>query len=254
MALPDDSGDSRSAYSGEFVTTHWSVVARAGQADAMAREPALDELCRNYWYPIYAYIRRLGRSPHDAEDLTQGFFAKLLDKNFVAAAEREKGKFRTFLLTAVKRFLANEWDREHAQKRGGFQPLLSIDQELAEARLHSEPGSQLSPDLLFDQRWASTLLERVMDRLQEEYTSTGRGTLFTELRSRIVPDRLSSSYAQAAAQLAISEAAFKMAVQRFRARYRQLLRQEIGQTVSDPEEVEAEIRHLFATFGARGTG
>ena len=252
--LPEESSQLPPVDDGHFRTTHWSVVARAGQVDTAEREMALGQLCRAYWYPLYAYIRWRGHRPHDAEDLTQGFFEKLLDKNYLTAAEQEKGKFRTFLLTALKRFLANEWDRQHAQKRGGFAPILSIDQERAEARLQAEPVCHGSPDLLFDQQWATALLDEVMSRLQGEYLATGRGLLFEELRACLVRDRLTAPYADIGARLGLSEAAVKMAVQRLRIRYRQLLRDEIGRTVSSPQEVEEEIRHLFATFRAPGSG
>jgi RNA polymerase sigma-70 factor (ECF subfamily) len=152
--------DSPSRHDGHFVTTHWSLIRRAGQPDSPEAQAALGELCRTYWYPLYVFIRRRGHRPQDAEDLTQAFFAKLLDKKYVTDAEQEKGKFRTFLLTALKRFLANEWDREHAQKRGGFQPILSIDQERAEARFEAEPVCEASPDVLFDRQWATALLDQ----------------------------------------------------------------------------------------------
>ena len=151
-----------------FVTTHWSVVLLAQDKDSSRSVEALESLCRTYWYPLYAFVRRQGRRPHDAQDLTQEFFTRLLEKDYLKSAAREKGRFRTFLLVALKRFLANEWDRQHAQKRGGFAPIVSIDQELAESRFAAELAHQLQPDVLFDRQWAMTLIERVMARLQEE--------------------------------------------------------------------------------------
>ena len=232
-----------------FVTTHWSVVLSAQNEDSPQSVEALANLCSAYWFPLYAFVRRQGHSPHDAQDLTQEFFARLLEKGYLKAAAREKGKFRTFLLVAIKRFLANEWDRQHAQKRGGFEPVVSIDQEQAESRLDSEPAHGLQPDVLFDRQWATTLLERTMKRLHEEYVTTGRSKLFEFLRGAVARDESALSYAQIAAQLNLTEAAVKMAVQRLRARYREILRSEIVETVSSPDEVEEEIRHLFSAFG-----
>jgi RNA polymerase sigma-70 factor (ECF subfamily) len=232
-----------------FVTTHWSVVLSAQNVNSPLAAEALAKLCHAYWFPLYAFIRRQGRSPHDAQDLTQEFFARLLEKDYLKSAAREKGKFRTFLLVVLKRFLANEWDRQHAQKRGGFAPLLSIDQELAESRFAAEPGHSLQPDVLFDRQWAITLLERTMALLQEEYVSTGRASLFDFLRGCLARDESALPYADIATRLKLTEAAVKMAVQRLRARYREILRREIGDTVASPDEIEDEIRHLFATFG-----
>lgn len=235
---------------GVFVTTHWSLVARASEGEPAQSEAALEELCRTYWFPLYAYIRRLGRSPQDAEDLTQSFFARLLEKKYLADAEPEKGKFRTFLLTALKRFLANEWDREHAQKRGGFQTVLSIDQAAAESRWAAEPGHDAAPDVLFERQWARTLLDLVLHHLEQEYAQTGRAALFAQLRSCLARGSSARSYSQIAASLGLTEPAVKMAVQRLRARYRQILQEEIRKTVLLPEEVDAEIRHLFTTFSS----
>jgi RNA polymerase sigma-70 factor (ECF subfamily) len=199
---------------------------------------------------LYAFARRTGHSPADAEDLTQGFFARLLEKDYLRSAAREKGRFRTFLLVAFKRFLANEWDREHAQKRGGFAPVVSIEQELAESRFAAEPAHQLQPDVLFDRQWATALIACVMARLQEEYLASGRAKLFEYLRGCLAREESALPYAEIAARLNLTEAAIKMAVQRLRARYREILRAEIAHTVSSPEEIEGEIRHLFSTFGA----
>jgi RNA polymerase sigma-70 factor (ECF subfamily) len=242
--LPNDL-DAVPAGGPHFVTTHWSVVLRAGGDDA-----ALGELCRAYWYPLYAYVRRLGKSPQDAEDLTQAFFARLLEKNYIAAADQEKGRFRTFLLIALKRFLANEWDREHAQKRGGFQTIVSIDHDLAETRFSAEPAHAEQPDVLFERQWAMALLEQVMARLQSEYTDTGRGELFGHLRACLTRDEAALSYVEIGTRLDMSDAAVKMAVQRLRARYRELLREEIAKTVASPDDIEDELRHLFAIFSA----
>jgi RNA polymerase sigma factor (sigma-70 family) len=232
-----------------FVTTHWSVVLSAREPASPQTSAALETLCRTYWYPLYAFLRRQGRPPHDAQDLTQGFFARLLQKDYLRAAAREKGKFRTFLLVALKRFLANEWDREHAQKRGGFALVIPIDQEFAESRLAADPSPNVQPDMLYDRQWAMTLLERTMAQLQEEYVASGRAKLFEYLQSCLGRDESALPYADIAARLNLTEPAVKMAVHRLRARYREILRAEIAHTVSSPEEVEEEVRHLFSAFG-----
>ncbi len=232
-----------------FVTTHWSVVLSARQPDSPQSAVALETLCRTYWYPLYAYLRRQGQPPHDAQDLTQGFFARLLQKDYLQAAAREKGRFRTFLLVALKRFLANEWDREHAQKRGGFAPVVPIDQDFAESRFAADPSPNVQPDVLFDRNWATTLLERAMMQLKEEYVASGRAKLFEYLQSCLMHDESALPYAEIAARLNLTEPAVKMAVHRLRARYREILRAEIAHTVSSPEEVEEEVRHLFSAFG-----
>ena len=233
----------------QFVTTHWSVIVRATDDDSEAAQAALSELCQTYWYPLYAYVRRRGRSPEDAQDLTQEFFARLISKKYLGDVDRSKGKFRTFLLIALKRFLADEWGRQHAQKRGGFQTIVSIDQELAESRLSAEPAHDLSPDLLFERQWAVTLLEQARLRLRQEYVASGRAVLFEHLGGCLTKNETSSPYTEIATQLGLTVAAVKMAVQRLRARYRELLRLEIGKTVSTPGEIQEEIRHLFSLFG-----
>jgi RNA polymerase sigma-70 factor (ECF subfamily) len=232
-----------------FVTTHWSVVLSARAKDESQSATALETLCRMYWYPLYAFLRRQGRAPHDAQDLTQGFFARLLEKDYLQAAAREKGKFRTFLLVALKRFLANEWDREHAAKRGGFAPAVSIDQEMAESRFAAEPSHNVQPDVLYDREWATTLLGRAMAQLQEEYVASGRARLFEYVQSCLGREESALAYAEIAARLKLTEPAVKMAVHRLRARYREILRAEIANTVSTPEEIEEEIRQLFEAFG-----
>jgi DNA-directed RNA polymerase specialized sigma24 family protein len=232
-----------------FVTTHWSVVLSARGPGSPQGAAALETLCRAYWYPLYAYLRRQGRSPHDAQDLTQGFFARLLEKDYLQAAAREKGKFRTFLLVAFKRYLANEWDREHAQKRGGFAVVVPIDEELAESRFAAEPAHNAPPDVLFDRQWAMTLLEGVMGQLQREYVASGRARLFEHLQSCLAREESALPYAEIATRLKLTEPAVKMAVQRLRARYREILRAEIAHTVSTAEVIEEEIRHLFSAFG-----
>ena len=232
-----------------FVTTHWSVVLSAQEHDPVRSREALETLCRKYWYPLYAYARRSGHSPPDAEDLTQGFFARLLEKDYLKAAAREKGRFRTFMLVALKRFLANEWARQHAAKRGGFAPIVPIDPELAECRFAAEPSHNTAPDVVFDRQWATALLERTMKQLQEEYVESGRAKLFDYLRNSLARDESALAYAEIGVQLNLTEAAVKMAAHRLRNRYREILQQQIAETVSSQEEIEDEIRHLFAAFG-----
>ncbi len=244
-----DSSKPTSGSEAWFTTTHWSVVLSAREKDSPQSAAALETLCRTYWYPLYAFLRRQARSPHDAQDLTQGFFARLLEKDYLQAAAREKGKFRTFLLVALKRFLANEWDREHALKRGGFAQVVPIDQEIAESRFAAEPSHHVQPDLLFDRQWAMTLVEQAMARLQEEYVGSGRAKLFEYLQSCLAREESALPYAEIAARLNLTEPAVRMAVHRMRARYREILRAEIAHTVSSPEEVEEEIRDLFSAFG-----
>ena len=230
------------------MTTHWSLVLSAQDKDSPDALQALETLCRAYWFPLYAFVRRQGRSSHDAQDLTQEFFARVLEKGYLKSANQEKGRFRTFLLVALKHFLANVWDRQHAEKRGGFVPVVSIDQELAESRLAAEPAHQLQPDILFDRQWATTLLERTMSRLHDEYVASGRAKLFELLRGCLAMDESALPYAEIATRLNLTEAAVKMAVQRLRARYREILRAEIADTVASPEAIEEEIRHLFSMF------
>jgi RNA polymerase sigma-70 factor (ECF subfamily) len=233
-----------------FRTTHWSLIVRAGQDDPIAARQALGELCRNYWYPLYAFVRRQGCPPADAEDLTQSFLAKLLEKNYLADVRREQGKFRSFLLVAIKRFMGHEHERQHAQKRGGFQAVVSIDQDAAESRLCLEADRHLEPDVYFERQWAIALLERVMLQLGEEYLATGRAKLFESLQGCLVKDESAQPYAELAAQLQLTEPAVKMAVSRLRARYREILRAEIAETVANPEEIEDEIRYLFKLFSS----
>jgi RNA polymerase sigma factor (sigma-70 family) len=228
-----------------FVTTHWSVVLSARQKDSPQSDAALEALCRTYWYPLYAYVRRQGHAAHDAQDLTQEFFARLLQKDYLQAAAREKGRFRTFLLVALKRFLANEWDRARAQKRGGGQVLLSLDTSAAETRYQLEPAPDASADLIFDRRWALTLLDRTMARLRAEFASAGKAKDFEQLKGCLTADKATLSYADIAAALGMNEGAARVAVHRLRKRFREIFRDEIGQTVSTPEELEEEMRHLL---------
>jgi len=245
MASPRDSVEPSAKGSGLFTTTHWSVVLAAGQPDAPQAGEALEKLCRTYWYPLYAFVRRQGHNTHDAEDLLQTFLARFLEKNFLMDVDRSKGRFRSFLLAALKHFLANEWDKVNAQKRGGQVQFLSLEHEAAESRYWEEPASGLTPETLYEQRWACVLLERVMRRLAEDFAAAGKGELFEALKAFLVGESHSETYAELASKFGVSEAALKMKVQRMRHRYQRLLREEIAHTVASPEEVEDEIRYLF---------
>jgi RNA polymerase sigma factor (sigma-70 family) len=233
-----------------FATTHWSVVLTAQDRDSTRAEAALAWLCRTYWYPLYAYVRRQGHSPEDAQDLTQEFFARLLAKNYLGDVDRGKGRFRSFLLAALKHFLANEWDRAQAAKRGGGQRPISLDDTDAEARYRAEPADTLSADKIFERRWALTLLEKVLERLRHEYALAGKAELYEELKECLTGCKASARYAELGTRLGLSEGAVKVAVHRLRQRYRALLRQEIAQTVSSPAEIEDEIRHIIAVLGS----
>ncbi len=232
-----------------FAVTHWSIVLAAGSSDSIHARDALEKLCRAYWSPIYAFVRRQGHSPHDAQDLTQGFFERLLEKNYLADVDRSRGRFRSFLLGALKHFLANEWDKAHAQKRGGGQTLIPFDLVTAETAFSIEPADNLTADKIFDRRWALTLLEQVLRRLRAGYASEGKENLFEQLKPTLTEASRSVPYAQIAARLGSTEGAVKVAVHRLRQRYRELLRAEIAETVaSPPTEVEDEIQTLFAAF------
>lgn len=233
----------------QFATTHWSVVLRAGQDSAGESQEALETLCRGYWYPLYAYVRRRGHGPHDAQDLTQEFFARFLELKYLQLADPNRGRFRTFLLTSLKHFLINEWKQANRQKRGGGQQVVSLDAEATETRFQSEPADERSPDKAFERRWAMVLLDRVLDRLQHEFATAARGHLFDELKSTLTGEDNESSYAAVGRRLGMTESNVKVAVHRLRRRYRELLREEIARTVEDPAAVDEEMRDLFAALG-----
>jgi RNA polymerase sigma-70 factor (ECF subfamily) len=217
----------------------------AGSPDAGA---ALESLCRAYWYPLYAYARRLGQSPHDAQDLTQEFFVRLLEKRWLANADREKGRFRTFLLTAFKRFLANEWDRAQAQKRGGQAPHLPLDTALAESRYETEPPAELPADRLYERRWALALLDQTMARLRAEFEKAGHVAEFEQLKRFLTAERATIAYADVARESGLSAGAARVAVHRLRRRFREVFREEVTHTVAAAEDVDEELRHLLAAL------
>jgi len=230
-----------------FDATRWTTVREAGQVASPEADAARARLCQAYWYPLYFYVRRLGYKHEDAQDLTQEFFARLLEKNYLATAEPEKGKFRSFLLVLLKRFLAKEWARANRQKRGGGVELVPLDAERTEQRYIAEPADDLSPDKAFERRWAQVLLARVTDRLRAQCVAEGKGRLYRELEPFLHGEG-DEPYEAVARRLQIPKATFKVLVHRFRQRYGQLLREEIAPTVSSPEEVEDELRALLAAL------
>jgi RNA polymerase sigma factor (sigma-70 family) len=232
-----------------FATTHWSVVLAAADADSPRAKGALERLCRTYWYPLYAYVRRRGYSHEDAQDLTQGFLVQLLERHSFARADASKGRFRSFLLGGLNYFLSDERDRASAQKRGGGQPTLSfIDAQAADERYRLEPVDERSPDKLFERRWAVALLDQVLARLEQEFREAGKAELFQRLRGFLVAGTGEESYAEVGAQLGLSGEAVRKTLQRMRHRYYELFREEVAHTVAGPAEVEEELRYLYAVI------
>jgi RNA polymerase sigma-70 factor (ECF subfamily) len=231
---------------GGFKPTRWSVVlAAADPAAGAGADQALAELCQTYWLPLYAYLRRRGYSTVDAEDLVQAFFARLLEKRTVAAADPARGRFRAFLLGSLKHFLINDWDRHSSQKRGGGIPIIELDGLEAEERCRVEPAGEDSPERLFDRQWALTVIDNCLRRLRAEHEAAGRSQLFEMLKGTIAAAPETAPYSQIAASLGVSEDLVKTAVLRLRKRYRQLLHEEIAQTVDGAADLEDEIRHLL---------
>jgi len=222
-------------------------MAASDSASAL-HEPALDTLCQTYWFPLYAYLRRRGYDSHQAEDYTQGFFAGILERKGLQRADPKCGKFRSFLLASLKNFLADEWDRAHAQKRGGDKNIISLDFDAAASRYDLEPADRLSPEKLFDRSWALTVLTRAMDRLKAESASSDKQRLFDGLKVYLAAERDAVSYRDVAGELDMTEGAVKVAVHRLRRRYRELVREEIAQTVTTEAQVDEEIRDLFAAL------
>jgi RNA polymerase sigma-70 factor (ECF subfamily) len=248
MSGLDTTGGAMSSGSA-FSTTHWSVVLAARQKTSEEAAAAMERLCRAYWRPLYAFVRRRGYEPHDAQDLTQEFFARLLEKDFLRTVDRSKGKFRSFLLAALEHFLAKEWRRAHAQKRGGGASFISFDGPAPEEQYLQIPSSGLTPEQLFDQQWALTLLNQSVARLQEEFVASGKGTFFENTKAFLTGEGRADSYSGLAAKLGTTEAALKMAVSRMRRRFGELLRAEIAGTVDGPEQIEEELRMLFGALG-----
>lgn len=249
MEIPARQQPAEASGPGRFQTTQWTMVIAAGRNDTVRSQAALGRLCTIYWYPLYAFVRRNGFNSADAQDLTQSFFARLIEKQDLADVSREKGKFRSFLLAAMKNFLANEWDKIKTQKRGGgAQNFTSLDAKSAETRYHLEPADPMTADKIFERNWALTLLDEVLKHVREDYEADGKTALFDALKSTLTGDKNSQPYSEIGAKLGMNEGAVKVAVHRLRHRYRDALRAEIAATVANPEEVDDELRHLFAAL------
>ncbi len=232
----------------DFATTQWHVVRSAGDEDLSVSRSALQELCQQYWYPLYAYVRRQGHDTNVAADITQAFFTDLLEREDIKRVDPELGKFRSFLLASIKHFTINQWKKEKAQKRGGGQTLLSIDFVDAAQRYHHQPADAQSPDVLFERQWAITLLDQVHRRLEKEFELKGKKHVFGTLKIFLAGKSSESTLAQAAAKLDMTEVAAKVAVHRMRTRYGEILRAEILDTLDSTEDVESEVQHLFAVL------
>lgn len=234
-----------------FVTTRWSQVLAAGQGRESDGAQALAELCEAYWYPLYSFVRRWGNDADHAQDLTQEFFARLLEKHYLRDADPARGRFRSFLLASLRHFLSNERDRAGAVKRGGRVAVLSLEMEGAEGRYSLEPPDTETPERVFERQWALTLLERTQARMRREFEDAGKGELLGRLEGYLTGDQETLPYSELAVELNMSEGAIKVAVHRLRRRFGALLRAEIGETVSDPAQIDDEIRELFRVLGER---
>ena len=232
-----------------FLTTHWSVVLAAKQGNSSEATAALEKLCRAYWYPLYAFLRREGRNPHDAQDLVQEFFARLLHGNFLKNVGQQKGKFRSFLLASLRHFLFDEWDKAKAEKRGGGQILFSLDDEDAEQRFRLEPNEGGSAEQIFEQRWALALLSQALSRLREEFVAAKKTGEFDELKTFLSNPTTAGAYDASAVKLGVPADAIAVKVHRLRHRYGELIRAEIAQTVATPAEIDEELQHLFNAIG-----
>jgi RNA polymerase sigma-70 factor (ECF subfamily) len=231
-----------------FATTHWTVVLAAGNRSSPQSNGALEALCRTYWFPLYAYVRRRGYAKEDSEDLTQAFFARFLAKNYLAGLSAERGRFRAFLLASLKHFLTNEWKKSQRLKRGGGEAPLSLDWQTADTKFQVAATNEPSPDKAFDREWALALLAKVIERLQKECEADGKAKLFAELKMFLTAGKDGSAQAEVAKALGMEEGAVRVAIHRLRKRYRQLLRDEISQTLADAADVDEEMRALFGAF------
>jgi len=248
MFASESQGANTPARASHFQTTHWSVVLAAGQSDSPRRTEALEKLCRAYWYPLYAYVRQRGHGPEDAQDLTQEFLARLLEKNWLADLDPHKGRFRSFLLTALNRFLINEYDRGQAAKRGGGRTFFSLDQAQAEGRYLHEPSTDETPERIFDRRWALAVLDQALAHLRAETSATGKSQQFELLNPFLSREAEAGEYTGVAEQLGLSVGAVGVAVHRLRQRYREVVREKVAQTLADAAQVDEEMRHLFAAL------
>jgi RNA polymerase sigma-70 factor (ECF subfamily) len=235
---------------GVFRTTQWSVVLLAGQSGSEAAQEALEKLCRTYWYPLYAYVRHRGCRTQDAQDFTQEFFARFLERKHVALADPARGRFRAFLLTSMKNFLINRWEKGRSERRGGARHFISWEVMDAEGRFRAEPVDGVTPETAFEKRWAVTVLEQALDRLREEQEAAGKRDAFEQFKHILWGGRGGLTYAALAATLGMTEGAVKVAVYRLRQRFRELLRAEIAHTVANPSEIDDELRHLVSVMGS----
>jgi RNA polymerase sigma-70 factor (ECF subfamily) len=245
MDTPERPHDSIPDSTRTLATTHWSVVVAAGKDESAPAQIALEILCRAYWYPIYVYVRRKGHGPDDALDLTQEFFAQLISKQYLRLADRNKGRFRNFLLATLDYFLAREWSRAHRQKRGGQFSFISLDQQTPEERYCLEPADTDTPEKQFSRQWALTVLQQTMDALERECEANGKGPLFREAKNLLSGERDHEAYAEISQRLGMAPGAARMAVRRLRQRHGQLLRAELANTVDRAEEVDEEMRFLL---------
>jgi RNA polymerase sigma factor (sigma-70 family) len=244
MVSSDPTGDSAVRTASQFATTHWSVVLTAADSTAPGSREALETLCRTYWYPLYAFVRLKGSPPEDAKDLTQAFFERFLEKHYVKNFAPEKGRFRTFLLAILQRFLCDQFDRSNAAKRGGGAPVISLDTIEAEAMLVHTAASCSSPEAIFERAWADTVVHTSLDRLREQYEAEGRGRLFEELKVYLSRPAVRADYGATGERLGMSVDAVGMAVVRLRRQYRAAVRAEVANTVATPAEIDDEIRFL----------
>lgn len=234
-----------------FLTTRWSVVLAATQHPSRESEAALESICRAYWYPLYAYVRHCGQSPHDAQDLTQEFFCRLLKKNWLGSADRAKGKLRMFLIVALKNFMRNEWRRASTQRRGGGQFHVPFDTEFAESRYAADHSAKLAADETFEREWALTLLDLTIKRLCAEFTAASKSGDFEVLKGCLLAGRGAIDYPGVAARLGLNEGAARVAVHRLRKRFREIYREEISQTLSDGSDLDGELRHLATALAGK---
>ncbi|MEY4385770.1 MAG: hypothetical protein RLY20_1053 [Verrucomicrobiota bacterium] len=246
--MPTESHSS-SAPGDIFATTRWTVVLAAGNKTTPHSDRALEELCRAYWFPLYAYVRRRGHAKEDAEDLVQAFFARFLAKNYLAGLSAERGRFRAFLLASLKNFLANEWKKSQRLKRGGGDTVLSLDWETADTKFQVAATNEPSPDKAFDREWAVALLAQVIERLRAECAADGKAAQFEQLKIFLTSGKGAVPHAEVAKSLGMDEGAVRVAAHRLRKRYRELLRDEIAHTLADASQVDEELRALFGAFG-----
>lgn len=240
------------AHGGAFATTHWSVVLAAGEENTPQSAEALEQLCSTYWYPLYAYVRRRGYSPEDAQDLTQQFFARLIERGILSFADPARGRFRAFLLKSLQHFLTDDWKRTHRAKRGGGTFEVPLDVAVAEARFAASLADTITPERAYEEHWAMTLLEQVLERMHLDYTRAGKQRLFEALQDFLWGPDPAVSYAVLAQELGLTEVALRGAVHRLREHYRERLRAEVAHTVGAPSEIDAELHYLISVIGAAG--